>query len=380
MRSRLEAHQFLPSLGWRDAVGSHTFEMQRALAAAGIKGRIFAEEVHGKIASAARPPDNYPGMRSARRGGNVLIYQASTGSHGLVELLVQRPEPKVVFYHNVTPARFFEAYVPAAALNLAWAREEMKVLAPHVAVAMANSELSADELRDIGIDDVRVVPPYLPPTVDAAPNPTHAAWLRRSKRGTDVLAVGRIVPHKGHLHLLRAFAAYRAAVDPGARLFVVGAWGPETYMQALFDLRQRLGTEGVVFTGSVSEGSLAAHYQEADVYLSLSEHEGFGLPLVEAMRHDRPVVAYDGGAVGETLAGSGVLLDTLDPPTVAEVVGRVASDDPLRAQMVASQRRRLAELDRVPRDDLVVQAVRDAARATPSRLGARNAAFFTRSA
>jgi glycosyltransferase involved in cell wall biosynthesis len=278
----------------------------------------------------------------------------------VVELLAQRPEPKVVYYHNVTPARFFAPYAPAEALNLEWGREELKVLVPHVRVAMANSEFSAQELRDLGVEDVRVVPPYLPATVDAPPNPTHAAWLRRSRRGLDLLAVGRIVPHKGHLHLLRAFAALRAAVDPGARLFVVGAWGPETYMRALFAARERLGVDGVVFTGSVSEATLAAHYQEADVFVSLSEHEGFGLPLVEAMRKGRPVVAYAGGAVEETLEGAGVLLRTLDPPTVAEVIGRVAGDDRLRKEVVARQHQRLEELDRIPRDRLVVEAVSDA--------------------
>jgi len=360
-RPRLEVHQFLPSLGWRDAVGTHTLEMRRALARAGIKGGIYAEEMHGEFFRTAAPPDAYPGLRSARGGGNVLVYQASTGSHGVVEMLAGRPEPLAVYYHNVTPARFFEPYVPAAALNLRWGREELKVLAPHVRVAMANSEYSAAELRELGVEDVRVVPPYLPPTVDAAPNADHAAWLRRTKRGIDVLAVGRVVPHKGHLHLLRAFAALRAAVDPAARLFVVGAWGPEDYMRAIFRLREQLGAEQVVFTGSVSEAGLAAHYQEADVFLSMSEHEGFGLPLVEAMRKDRPVVAYAGGAVGETLGGAGVLVETLDPPTVAEVVGRVAADPGLRATIVAGQRRRVEELDRLPRDAEVVRAAGDAA-------------------
>ena len=360
-RRRMEVHQFLPSLGWRDAVGTHTLEMRRAFAEAGIKGGVYAEEMHGEFFRTASPPDVYAGRRSARHGGNVLLYQASTGSRGMVHLLASRPEPKVLYYHNVTPARFFDPYLPAAALNLRWGREELRVLAPHVRVAMANSEFSAAELRELGVEDVRVVPPYLPPTVDAEPSATHAGWLRRTKRGTDVLAVGRVVPHKGHLHLLRAFAALRAAVDPGARLFVVGSWGPEEYMRAIFRLREELGAESVVFTGSVAEETLAAHYQEADVFLSLSEHEGFGLPLIEAMRKGTPVVAYAGGAVGETLDGSGVLLDTLDPPTVAEVVGRVASDEDLRKRIVEGQRERMAGLDRLPRDTQVVQAVRDAA-------------------
>jgi glycosyltransferase involved in cell wall biosynthesis len=361
LRRGPEVHQFLPSLGFRDAVGTHTFETRRALAEAGIRGGIFAEEMHGEVARTARPPDHYAGLRSARRGESVLLYQASTGSHGVVGLLAGRPGRKTIYFHNITPARFFEPYAPAAALNLAWGREELRQLAPQVRVAMANSEFSAAELRELGIEDVRVVPPYLPPTLDVPPNPTHAGWLKRSRRGIDVVAVGRIVPHKGHLHLFRAFAALRAAVDPDARLFLVGAWGPEPYMRALFRARERLGLEGVAFTGSVTEATLAAHYQEADVYLSLSEHEGFGLPLIEAMRRGRPVVAYAGGAVEETLGGAGFLLRTLDPMVVAEVVARVATDHALRHRLLRGQEARLAELDRLPRDQLVVQAVRDAA-------------------
>lgn len=359
---RHEAHHFLPSLGYRDAVGSHTLQTHRALAAAGVKGAIWAEEVHGHLARAAHPPDGYPRLRSARRGTNVLVYQASTGSRGMAKMVAARPEPKVVYYHNITPARFFEHYAPVAALNLEEGRRELETMAATGQVFMANSEYSALDLKDLGVGDVTVMPPYLPPTVDAAPNPTHAEWLRRSKRGTDILAVGRIVPNKGHFHLLRMFAAYRAAVDPGARLFLVGSWGPDPYMRALLALRDRLGREGVAFCGSVTEATLAAHYQAADVYVSLSEHEGFGLPLVEAMRQGRPVVAYSGGgAVAETMGGAGLLVGTLDPATVAETVARVATDDGLRSRVLAAQARRLTVLDTVPRDELVVAAVRRAA-------------------
>ncbi|MCA1673886.1 MAG: glycosyltransferase family 4 protein, partial [Actinobacteria bacterium] len=175
------------------------------------------------------------------------------------------------------------------------------------------------------------------------------------------LSVGRVVPHKGHLHLLRTFAAVRAGVDPHARLFVVGAWGPDDYMRAVFRLRERLDLDGVVFTGSVSEATLASHYQEADLYLSQSEHEGFGLPLVEAMRNGKPVVAYDGGAVGETLNRSGVLLRTLDPAFTAEVIARVAGDEGLQAELVKGQNDRLTALEAESRDPLVVRAIRDAA-------------------
>ncbi len=359
-----EVHQFLASMGFRDAVGNHTIETRRAMSAAGLGGAIWAEDIQPEMAREARPADVYQSRRPARRRHNVALYQASTGSRGLVAELVRWPEVKTVYYHNITPARFFEPWAPGDALNLAGGREELKLLAPHVQVAVANSQYSAADLREVGIEDVRVVPPYLPPSSDTPPDLSHAAYLHRTKRGLDILSVSRLVPNKGHLHVLRAFAALRSAVDPGARLFVVGAWGPEAYMRALFRFREKVGLEGVVFTGSVSAATLAAHYHEADVFLSLSEHEGFGLPVIEAMRQHVPVVAYEGGAVGETMDGAGVLLGTLDPFVVAEVVGRVGHDHDLRDALVRGQDERVARLDAVPRDRLLVEAVLDAAEGT----------------
>lgn len=350
--------QFLPTLGYRDAVGTHTLVSRGVLRSSGIRGGIWVEEAHPPIARQARSYTHYPVSWRGRSGRDVLLYQASTGSHGMADFLCERREPKLLYYHNVTPAEFFEPYDAGGAMTLARGREELKRLAPRVRLAMANSDYSADELRRLGARDVRVVPPFLPPGLDASPNPDHAAWLRRTKEGIDVLFVGRVSPNKGHLHLLRAFGALRAAVEPKARLFVVGQPGPETYMREVFRVRERLGSAGVVFTGSVDASRLVAHYQEADVLCCLSEHEGFGLPLIEAMRAGLPVVAYDGGAVGETLGGAGVLLRTLDPPFVAEVVHRVATDARLREEILRGQAERVAALERVPREELLRDAVR----------------------
>ena len=359
----VEVHQFLPSAGARDAVGAHTLQTARALAAAGLAGGIWAEDIQPDMAKDVRATDVYETLRPARRRSNVVLYQVATGSRAFVSRLVGWPEPKMIYFHNITPSRFFDPWAPDEMLNMAWGREELKLLAPHVRVALANSHFSAAELRELGIDDVRVVPPYLPPALDSDPEPAHLDWLRRTKRGLDVLCVSRLVPHKGHLDLLRAFAALRASVDPDARLLLVGAWGPEAYLRALFRLRDRLGLEGVVLTGSVSAATLAAHYRHADVFVSLSRHEGFGLPLIEAMRQGLPVVAYDAGAVAETMDGAGVLLGTLDPLVVAEVVARAGRPGPVRESLLRHQEKRVARLDAVPRDRLLVEACLTAATA-----------------
>jgi glycosyltransferase involved in cell wall biosynthesis len=292
---RTEVHQFLPNLGFRDAVGNHTLESQRALAEAGIRGEIWAEDIHGEHRSRARRLLDYPRQRTARRGTNLILYQASTGSSGMADFLAERQERKLIYYHNITPASFYEPYEPHAAVVLERGRLELRRLCAGLTHGMANSEYSARELREMGVENVEVIPPYAP-LMGAEPDQIHRDWLKRSKKGIDLLFVGRVSPNKGHMHLLRAFAALRANATAQPRLFVVGMWGPAAYMGALNGLRQKLGEDGMVFCGSISEERVAAHYREADIFLSLSEHEGFCVPVIEAMRAGTVVVAYEGGA------------------------------------------------------------------------------------
>lgn len=354
-----EVHQFLPTLGYRDAVGNHTLATDHAIASGGFRRGIWAEQWHREHRLHVRRYMDYARLRSARSGRNVLLYQASTGSHGMVDFLVDRPERLLLYYHNITPAEFYEPYDQEAGSLLKQGRLELRALSGRVRLAMANSDYSARELRELADVEVRVVPLYFADGVRTPAARSHVSWLRRTKRGTDMLFVGRVAPNKNHAALMRVFAAYRDTIDPNARLFIAGAWGPRPYINALMGLRDRLGSQGIVFTGSISESYLAAHYQEADVFVCLSLHEGFGAPLIEAMRAQVPVVAYDEGAVAETMGGAGVLLRTLDPPVVAEVIHRVASDEELSKRIIEGQDCRATAIEEIRRDDLILDAVRE---------------------
>lgn len=354
---RIEINQAMPVFSLPDAVGNHALQTQIAIAKAGMQGSVWAERVLVQ-APEVRTFDRYRSGRRRRGVDRILLYQASTGAEAdMVDRLVSYPEPKTLCYHNITPAGFFKPYDEWASTTSSRARDELRRVAQGVRVAVADSTFNADELRELGVEDVHVIPPYLPPALGFAPAAHLLSWLRRTKKGTDLIFVGRVVPNKGHIHLLRAFATFKKAIDPHARLFIVGSWGPPTYMRRLFRLREALDLEGVAFTGSVSAEALVAHYEAADLLVCLSEHEGYGIPLIEAMRFDLPVIAHDAGAVAETLGGAGVLVRTLDARFVAEVIGRVAKDLDLREKIVSRQRARMADLEALPRDELQVKAV-----------------------
>jgi glycosyltransferase involved in cell wall biosynthesis len=329
-------------------LGNHTVGTWRALKRAGIGGGIWADYIHRDLLRTARTYQRYPGWRPGRRP-RALLYQASTGSDGLVDFLLKRSEPMAICYHNITPPEFFDRYETLAAKRSREGREELRRLVPRTTSFIADSEFNASELRSLGAEGVAVVFPYTGSRAVTPPDPEYQRRLLGGKTGIDLLFVGRMMPNKGVLHLLRAVAALRASGDVPARLF----------MATLRRLHEQLGLEDtVVFTGSLPDEQLAAHYATADLFVCLSEHEGFCIPLLEAMRIGLPVVAYDAGAVSETLGGSGLLMGTLDPLLVAEAVHSLAADEGLRRQLRDRQRARAAELDGFDRDAALLAALR----------------------
>jgi glycosyltransferase involved in cell wall biosynthesis len=164
--------------------------------------------------------------------------------------------------------------------------------------------------------------------------------------GAGWLFVGRLSPNKCHQDLIKAFAVHRQVFDPKARLRLVGGSSSRIYEKALRKLAEGIGVDGAVdFVGEASDAVVGAHFRAADVYVSVSEHEGFGVPLLEAMHHRLPVVAFGAAAVPETIGGAGLCLESKAPTTVATAVHRVLTDEPLRAALVAAGIERLEAFD-----------------------------------
>jgi glycosyltransferase involved in cell wall biosynthesis len=275
------------------------------------------------------------------RPDDVLVYHAAHASP-LGSWLAGVDAVKIVDYHGITPPEFVRAYDPGLAVSLSRARDELEQLAARATLGIAHSRFMERELKAIGFRNTVTLPLLVDPARFAAsPDPATAARLRAGKRGHDLLFVSRMAPSKRIEDLLKVFAVYRRAWDPGARLFVVGRPDTAAYVEALQRFADRLGVEEVHFAGRVSDPELAAYYAGADAFVSMSEHEGFGLPWVEALAFGIPVVAYAAGALPETIGDAGILFTERCAEEVAALVDAVVRDRPLRDRLAAAGRKRV---------------------------------------
>ncbi len=358
-------HLFVPMLHRHDAVGEHTLALWRRLQATGTDSTIYTEIPDPLTADLTR---NYLDYESDAAPGDVLVYQFATES-AIAGWLAGRPEPVVINYHSITPPGFFRRWNNGITRLQVGAQLELALLAPRATLGVAVSRFDEGELVGAGCARTTVIPVANVADPPIEPDPTALDRLRARSAGSEPgrqwLSVGRLAPNKGHQLTIAALFVARMTSDANARLTVVGAPTEPAYAEALAGYAASLGlAEAVDFVSGISDGELAAHYRSADVLVMLSEHEGFGVPLVEAMGHGLPVVAFDAGAVHEVLDGAGVLVASREPRQVAEAVDRVVGDGQVRARLIEAGKSRFAALGLADAGDRLVTAVMDAGRVT----------------
>ena len=334
-------HQFVPTLD-PGAVGSHLLAIQRVLRQAGWESEVFSEHTKPPYDGAAHLYTEY-GKSIPAHDDDILVYHIAIGSSVADWLLTQRPRRLAVYSHNITPPSWFERWEPNLNYGLGWGLAQLGQLGRRAVLGVGVSRYNVAQLRNYGFRHTAVVPILVDPVALATPaDPATVAGLRGS--GTTWLFVGRLAPNKCQQDIIKAFALYRRAYDPAARLWLVGGSSSDTYAAALASFAADAGIgDAVTFTGPVSQQELAARYEAADLFVCLSEHEGFLVPLLEAWQHRLPVIAYAAAAVPETLGGGGLLLSDKTPGTVAAAAARVTSDPGLHSALVAAGQARLEE-------------------------------------
>ena len=323
-----------------DAISNHVVALHELARRDGKDSRVYAIESTRAIDGGVLP---YRRLFRTVQPDDTLLLHFSMGNE-VFDQLAKLPARKVLVYHNVTPAEFFSGINAHAALHAQLGRKQLATLGDQMELGVGVSEYNRRELEAAGFARTAVVPLLIDWTAyDVAPDP--AVLAQWSTVRTKLLFVGRIAPHKRQDDLIRLIAYYRACIDPEAQLILVGSYRDQPqYHARLRALAQELGVTGAVaFAGSVSLAALVAYYRTATAFVSLSEHEGFGVPLLEAMLFDLPVVAYDAGAVAETLGDAGLRVKSRELPEIAELVGLVGERPDLRAALIAAGRKRVAE-------------------------------------
>ncbi|HEY5384292.1 MAG TPA: glycosyltransferase family 4 protein [Acidimicrobiales bacterium] len=337
-------HHFVPVLHRGDAVGRHTLGLREASRKRGFRSEIFVDTVDDETADETLPVLSYP---ERAEPGDVVVYQFATAS-AMAPWLAGRSDTLVVNYHNVTPPELMAPWDNHLALGQLRAQGDLRLLAPRSALAVADSVYNEGHLTAAGFVRTAVVSPSaaLPELVGSdAAAVSSAAASATPGRGARWLAVGRVSPNKALEHTIAALAVARAHGDPEATLQLVGRPATASYVAALHRYVAELGLgDAVQFAGHASDATVASAYARADVLVVTSEHEGFCVPVVEAMAAGVPVVAFDQGAVPEVLGGAGVLVADKDPYALATAITAVLRDTSRRVDLVDAGRQRMAAL------------------------------------
>ena len=338
----MRVHQLLSGAGPVDAVTRQALELRDLFARWGMAGEVHAAAIEPRLNAGVRPL-----ARLEARPDDLLLIHYSAYAPRLEELL-ELPARKLLVYHNVTPARYLWSFQPHVAALCELGRDHLPRYAQAVDVAAAVSDYNAQELRDAGARDVHVVP-ILFDTERLGPSRTEGTVP--SVRGLArplVVTVGRLVPHKRHDLVIRAFALFQREHSPDARLVCVGEPISPAYADRLRELADRLGARNVELPGPLAQKDLNVAYREAAAMLHLSEHEGFCIPLLEAFHFGLPVIARPVGGMPE-VAGDAAVWAEGDPPdlaAVAELLALATGDGELRAELAERGRARLAEFAR----------------------------------
>jgi glycosyltransferase involved in cell wall biosynthesis len=334
-------HQLVAGFSNGDAISNEARYLRDIFRGWGFESEIYCEakRILPELRNQARD------IQSARETvgqDDIALLHLSIGSV-VNDVFASLPCRRAILYHNVTPAEFFRGWQEEIAQGLRKGREQVQRLAGKADVNMAVSRYNAEELESLGYKDVRVVPLLLDSKLwDVAPNRRVLREYGNSGR-LRMLFVGRCAPNKRIEDLLGAFYYIQKFVEPESSLVHVGSYaGLERYYALLKAKSVELRLQNVVFAGSVRQEELNAYYRTADVFLCMSEHEGFCIPLLEAMHHGVPVLAYAAGAVPETLDGSGVVFAEKKFDAVAEMAVRLGRDASLREPVIRRQRERVA--------------------------------------
>ena len=333
----MNVHQFLTSYAYGDAIGNEALEIRDFLRRRRINSEIFALSYHPRYASQVR---NYLEYDRYSSPDNTVIYHFSIASP-VAKRFLRLGDKKVIIYHNITPYHHFLDFHRGLARECFKGRIELRSLADKVDLALGDSEFNRRELDETGYRKTGVLPLVIDfDKFKPAPLPVLKEIYADGK--ANLLYVGRIITHKKLEDVIKIFHLYQRYFNPRSRLFLVGEYrGFERYVAALQRLIQELRVQDVHLTGHIPFDEVVSYFKLSHLYLHMSEHEGFCAPVVESYHLGIPVVAFDAGAVAETMNNGGFLIQRKDHLGIAALIDRILTSPELQKRITAVQKKAL---------------------------------------
>lgn len=334
----MKIHQMVPALHDGDAIGDSARAMRDYFRSHNYEADIFAYDIDESLTDEAVSFQK----RTPEMGEKDLLILHYALPSGMTDFLKRSFCKKSIIYHNITPSYYWMNYDPSL-LHLASAgRRELESLAPFADRSAGDSEYNRQELEKLSFRNTCVIPIYVKQERYTGVSPQ---ILKTIQDGLfNILFVGRVAPNKKLEDVLSIFAVYKRMFNPLSRVIFVGKTNVALpYYAALNDIRARLGLmpEDVLYAGHVDWSELVAYYKGSHVFLSMSEHEGFCVPLVEAMICGTPIVAYSTTAIPYTLGDAGVQVKEKNFPEIAGICRRVETDAAFRESVLESQQKQL---------------------------------------
>lgn len=346
----MQIHQMLASVSYGDAISDYALELQSILRKRGYESNIFVELFESRMAKKIRRFEEYISLSSP---DSLLLFHFSIASR-VSKLAYHLPDKKILIYHNITPSHYFAYFHPHLAGECYHGRRELKAFVGRCRMALADSEYNRQELEELGFHPTGVLPIYINfKRFNIKPNPI-IKKLYDKNRDT-FLFVGRVIPNKKIEEIFKVFHFYKKYINKNSQLILVGEYrGFERYYYSLQDLLCVMNLPDVYFAGHVDLNELIAFYQLADLFICMSEHEGFCVPILEAYHFQLPVMAWASTAVPGTLGNGGILINKKDYPHIAEMAHQVITDLTLRQRIIEQQNKVLEDYKNIDTESLLM--------------------------
>lgn len=332
--------QILTTIAFGDAVGNNSIAIKEFLQKKGIETEIYAENIDQKLPNGtAKHIDKLKKLEDE----DIIIYHYAIGCD--LNRRVSSFGGRVIMqYHNVTPPDFFRGYNDMYYNVCKAGVDQLKEMKNVPILCLADSEYNKQDLINAGFECPIEVCPILIPYDDYKKAPNASVIERYNDEWTNFLFVGRIAPNKCQEDVIKTFAWYKNHINNKTRLFLVGSEGIPEYSERIRDYIEKLGVEDVIFPGHIKFDEILAYYSIADVFLCMSQHEGFCVPIVEAMLFDLPIVARDTTAIPYTMGKGGLLVKDSNPVVASMTINRLLEDEQLKDYVLSEQKIRLGEL------------------------------------